>query len=90
MPALRDRVPELPAPRESDPETERYLLYAAVAGLLEGAGEAEPLLLILDDLHWADAADAVAASPRRHGGRLDAGDGAWAPTATPTSRAIIR
>ena len=46
---------DLPAPRESDPETERYLLYAAVAGLLEVAGEREPLLLILDDLHWADA-----------------------------------
>ncbi len=55
VPASRDRVPDLPAPRESDPETERYLLYAAVAGLLEGAGEHEPLLLILDDLHWADS-----------------------------------
>ena len=55
VPALRDRVPDLPSPRESDPETERYLLYAAVAGLLEGAGEQQPLLLILDDLHWADA-----------------------------------
>ena len=55
VPALRDRVSDLPSPRESDPETERYLLYAAVAGLLEGAGEQEPMLLILDDLHWADA-----------------------------------
>ena len=54
VPALRDRLPDLPAPRESDPETERYLLYAAVAGLLEHARETEPLLLILDDLHWAD------------------------------------
>ncbi|HEX4466322.1 MAG TPA: AAA family ATPase, partial [Solirubrobacteraceae bacterium] len=54
IPALSDRVSELPAPVESDPETKRYLLYAAVAGLLEGAGEREPLLLILDDLHWAD------------------------------------
>ena len=55
VPALRHRVPDLPAARESDPETERYMMYAAVAGLLEGAGEDEPLLLILDDLHWADA-----------------------------------
>jgi class 3 adenylate cyclase/tetratricopeptide (TPR) repeat protein len=53
-PALRDRVRSLPSPRDSDPETERYLMYAAVAGLLEAAGEREPLLLILDDLHWAD------------------------------------
>ena len=55
IPALGDRVAELPPPHQSDPETERYLLYAAVAGLLEGAGEQEPLLLIIDDLHWADS-----------------------------------
>jgi class 3 adenylate cyclase/tetratricopeptide (TPR) repeat protein len=55
VPTLRDRVPELPCPRESDPETERYLLYAAAAGLLEEAGKQEPVLLILDDLHWADS-----------------------------------
>ena len=54
VPALRDRVPDLPPPRQSDPETERYLLYAAVAGLLDAAGRDEPLLLILDDLQWAD------------------------------------
>ena len=55
IPTLGDRVPDLPSPSESDPETERYLMYGAVAGLLEGASEEEPLLLILDDLHWADA-----------------------------------
>jgi class 3 adenylate cyclase len=54
VPALGNRVPELPPPRQSDHETERYLLYAATAGLLEGASEREPLLLILDDLQWAD------------------------------------
>ncbi len=54
VPDLGDRVSDLPSPRESDPETEQYLLYAAVAGLLEEAGAQEPLLLILDDLHWAD------------------------------------
>jgi len=54
VPVLGDRLPELPAPRQSDPETERYLLYAAAAGLLEVAAEQEPLLLILDDLQWAD------------------------------------
>jgi class 3 adenylate cyclase/tetratricopeptide (TPR) repeat protein len=54
VPSIGERVSELPSPRQSDPETERYLLYAAAAGLLEGAGEQAPLLLILDDLHWAD------------------------------------
>jgi class 3 adenylate cyclase/tetratricopeptide (TPR) repeat protein len=55
IPSLRDRLPDLPSPRESDQETERYLMYAAVADLLQEAGAQEPLLLILDDLHWADA-----------------------------------
>jgi class 3 adenylate cyclase len=55
IPALRDRVPELPSARGNDPETDRYLLYAALVSLLEEASKREPLLLVLDDLHWADA-----------------------------------
>jgi hypothetical protein len=53
-PELARRVTDLPAPRQSDPETERYLLFNAVAGLLAVASEREPVVLILDDLHWAD------------------------------------
>ncbi|HXW58884.1 MAG TPA: AAA family ATPase, partial [Solirubrobacteraceae bacterium] len=49
------RIPELPAPQSSDPETERYLLFSAVAGLLGQIAEAVPLCVVLDDLHWADA-----------------------------------
>jgi class 3 adenylate cyclase/tetratricopeptide (TPR) repeat protein len=54
VPALGDRLPALPPPHQSDPETERYLLYAAASGLLQAASQEEPVLLILDDLHWAD------------------------------------
>jgi class 3 adenylate cyclase len=54
VPNLARRLPGLEEPRQGDPETERYALYAAVHGLLEVAAEQEPLLLILDDLHWAD------------------------------------
>ena len=36
IPALRDRVPDLPPPHESDPETERYMLYAAATGRWSG------------------------------------------------------
>lgn len=55
VPTLGDRLPQVPPARQSDPETERYLLYTAAADLLAAAGADEPLLLILDDLHWADA-----------------------------------
>jgi DNA-binding NarL/FixJ family response regulator/tetratricopeptide (TPR) repeat protein len=36
-------------------EAERYRTHRAVRALLEGLGERRPLVLILDDLHWADA-----------------------------------
>jgi len=51
---LPERITDLPAPQTSDPETERYLLYSAVAGLLGQVAETVPVCLVLDDLHWAD------------------------------------
>jgi class 3 adenylate cyclase/tetratricopeptide (TPR) repeat protein len=54
VPRLTERLPEVPPPRETDPETERYLLWGAVVGLLREASASEPLVLVLDDLHWAD------------------------------------
>ncbi len=53
VPELRRRVPELPtAPVE--PEAERYRLFEAVVGLLSSVSARAPILLVLDDLHWAD------------------------------------
>jgi DNA-binding SARP family transcriptional activator len=52
---LSQRIPDLPAPQSSDPETERYLLFNAVTGLLEEVAETVTLCVALDDLHWADA-----------------------------------
>ncbi len=54
VPALRQRLGELPAPQSADPDTERYLLYNAVVGLLGQVCEHTPLVLVLDDLQWAD------------------------------------
>ena len=54
VPALGQRLGELPPPQTTDPDTERYLLYAAVVGLLEEASKQRPVVLFLDDLHWAD------------------------------------
>ena len=38
------------------PEIEQYLLFEAVVGLLRAAAQERPLLIFLDDLHWADKA----------------------------------
>jgi class 3 adenylate cyclase/tetratricopeptide (TPR) repeat protein len=52
-PSLATRVPNLPKPRSAEAETERYLMFEAVTGLLATASRQRPVLLILDDLQWA-------------------------------------
>ena len=51
-------IPELappePVPAPADPETRRYMLFEAVSLLLADAAVRAPVLLVLDDLHWAD------------------------------------
>lgn len=54
VPDVLRRIPDYPEPRRTDPETERYLLLGAVTSLLEVATAEAPVILILDDLHWAD------------------------------------
>lgn len=52
-PGLADVVPDLAPPAHADPDTERYALFDAAVALLEIASASAPVLLILDDLHWA-------------------------------------
>jgi class 3 adenylate cyclase len=52
-PELRERLTELPPAVSGEAEAERYLLFEAVAEFLGAASEERPLLLVLDDLHWA-------------------------------------
>ena len=47
-------VDPLPGPAPDDPETRRYLMFEAVSRLLSDACVRAPVLLVLDDLHWAD------------------------------------
>ena len=53
VPELGERVPGLPPPIASDPETERYRVFDAVAAWLGDVSTRHPLLLVLDDVHWA-------------------------------------
>jgi len=53
VPELAQRVPGLDAPLQSDPETERYRLFDAVAAWLLAAAADDPVLLVLDDLQWS-------------------------------------
>jgi DNA-binding SARP family transcriptional activator/tetratricopeptide (TPR) repeat protein len=72
VPELRRRVPELAPGEPAEPDTERYRLFEAVVGLLGAIARRAPVLLVLDDLHWADRPTllllrhlARAAEPRR-------------------------
>src|SRR5262245_19617378 len=46
---------ELPGPWAADADTERHRLHGAVTDLLVGLGAESPVLLVLEDIHWADA-----------------------------------
>lgn len=48
--------PEGPAPLPADPVAARFAIYEAIAGLVAGLAPARGLVVVLDDLHWADAA----------------------------------
>jgi len=54
LPALRRRLPELPEPPRSESETERFRLFELVAGFLARIEASAPVVLVVDDLHWAD------------------------------------
>lgn len=54
VPTLRLRFPDCPAPTQSDADSERYLAFGAARGLLEATSGRVPLVVVLDDLHWAD------------------------------------
>ncbi|HET9773079.1 MAG TPA: BTAD domain-containing putative transcriptional regulator [Acidimicrobiia bacterium] len=53
VPEVGERIHGLPPPLRSDPETERYRLFDAVAAWLGAASEATPVLFVIEDLHWA-------------------------------------
>jgi DNA-binding SARP family transcriptional activator len=54
VPSLSHRLGVLPPPRSADPDAARYLLFASVTALLTTVSQARPVVIVLDDLHWAD------------------------------------
>jgi DNA-binding CsgD family transcriptional regulator len=54
VPEINVALPDAPAPGPLSPDEERYRLYDAVLRLLLAIAAEQPLLVLLDDLHWAD------------------------------------
>jgi DNA-binding CsgD family transcriptional regulator/tetratricopeptide (TPR) repeat protein len=53
-PDLAARIGDLTPPLKADPDTERHRLHTAVIDLLTGVSLRQPLMLVLEDAHWAD------------------------------------
>ncbi len=53
-PRLRRMVPDLDEPLDLPPEQARHYMFESVCDFLERSSRIKPMLLVLDDLHWAD------------------------------------
>ncbi|HJP77041.1 MAG TPA: AAA family ATPase [Pseudonocardiaceae bacterium] len=54
LPELTELLPSLAAPFTAAPDTERLRLFEAVTATLAGYALGGQLVLVIDDLHWAD------------------------------------
>ena len=53
VPEVCERLPLAPTP-VLEPEQARFRLFDGVTAVLKNASRAQPLVIVLDDLHWAD------------------------------------
>ncbi len=51
---IKETLPDLPPPPTLEPEQARFRLFDSVTTFLKNASKLRPLVVILDDLHWAD------------------------------------
>ncbi|HEV8623842.1 MAG TPA: AAA family ATPase [Acidimicrobiia bacterium] len=54
VPAIRKVIPDLAEPVSLQPDEERFRLLDAAVHLLTARSERRPLLVLVEDLHWAD------------------------------------
>ncbi len=55
IPELGDRLPGLPELPRMDANRARFQLFERIVRLLQNATRHQPLVVVLEDLHWADA-----------------------------------
>jgi class 3 adenylate cyclase len=51
---VREHLPGLPAPPVLEAEQARFRLFDSITTFLKNASRRQPIVLVLDDLHWAD------------------------------------
>ncbi len=70
LPSLRQRYDDIPPAPELTPEQERRYMLHGVGEFIERAAKAQPMVLVYEDLHWADESTLLLL--RHLGGRLKA------------------
>ena len=53
---IRERLPGLATPPALEPEQARFRLFDSITTFLKNASNREPLVIVLDDVQWADEA----------------------------------
>ena len=51
---VKERLPGLPAPPQLEPDQARFRLFDSITTFLKNASKSAPLMVVLDDMHWAD------------------------------------
>lgn len=54
VPEIRRKLTDLEPPPTLQPEQARFRLFDSITSFLKSAARSQPLMLVLDDLHWAD------------------------------------
>jgi len=51
---VQEQLPGLAPPPTLEPEQARFRLFDSITSFLKNAAQNQPLVIVLDDLHWAD------------------------------------
>ena len=54
VPELRQKLPDLEPAPILEPEQARFRLFDSITNFLKNTAQSQPLMLVLEDLHWAD------------------------------------
>ena len=54
VPEIRHKLTDLETPPVLEPEQARFRLFDSITTFFKSAAQVQPLVIILDDLHWAD------------------------------------
>src|SRR5918992_12783 len=54
VPEVKEHWPDLEPPPALEPQQARFRLFDSITTFLKRASQAQPLVLVLDNLHWAD------------------------------------